>query len=303
MGENDKQALLIAEYEQVNENFRILADIRFKLLALIPTLGGVASYVLAKIVTSEKVGNPEYAVVLLISLLGFVATLGILFYDQRNTELYNALIGRAADLEGMMHLTAKGQFSQRPYRSRHLLEFFSMGHDTGLAMIYGPVLGAWLFPIVYIAHVFFRHWVLDRGDPLWMALGVSVIAAAGFTRELIRLDESLPGQTSKIEGELSDFDLNKNEVTICYNSRNVDRKFKGELSRSFEQRDKLLEFSKKTEGRHLSITYFVNQQKVRDIWRKPRKIITKFEPLTADQVGQQGGQAHPDQSVEKNPNG
>jgi hypothetical protein len=99
MAETEELAVLKMEYEQVNANFRMLADIRFKLVALIPTLGSVAVYVLSKIVTDQRVGLAEYVVTFVVSLVGFSATLGIVFYDQRNTELYEALIGRAKDLE------------------------------------------------------------------------------------------------------------------------------------------------------------------------------------------------------------
>ena len=37
------------EYEQINANFRMLADVRFKLLALLPVLGGAAVFVLSQI--------------------------------------------------------------------------------------------------------------------------------------------------------------------------------------------------------------------------------------------------------------
>jgi hypothetical protein len=126
--EASEREMLKMEYEQVNTNFRMLADIRFKLLAFVPTLGGAAVYVLSStIVTDKPVGNREYLVAFLISMIGFGATLGILFYDQRNTELYNELIGRAKDLEELLQLRNKGQFQQRPSRGRFLFKWFPWG--------------------------------------------------------------------------------------------------------------------------------------------------------------------------------
>ena len=43
------------EYEQINANFRMLADVRFKLLALILVLGGAAVFVL-----SQRIGDVLY---------------------------------------------------------------------------------------------------------------------------------------------------------------------------------------------------------------------------------------------------
>jgi hypothetical protein len=128
MEETNKHPNLELEYTQINENFRFLAEVRFKLLALVPTLGGAAAFVLAhagleagKVPTSS---NSRLLVVLLVSLFGFLATLGIILYDQWNSELYNALIHRAKWLEsqfgvvgapgGLREVSAGGQFSERP---------------------------------------------------------------------------------------------------------------------------------------------------------------------------------------------
>ena len=96
--ENNKHPYLELEYTQINNNFRFLAEVRFKLLALVPILGGAAVFVLARVgLEAGKApasSHPELLVVLLVSLFGFLATLGLTLYDQRNSELYNALIHR-----------------------------------------------------------------------------------------------------------------------------------------------------------------------------------------------------------------
>lgn len=273
MAETNELAVLKMEYEQVNENFRMLADIRFKLLALVPTLGGAAIYVLSSmIVTDKQVGNREYLVAFMISMIGFVATLGILFYDQRNTELYNELIGRANDLEKLLKIPAKGQFRQRPSRSRFLFKWFSMGHDVGLAMIYGPVLGAWLFPLAYAGHSFLQ-WFWHRGNPLYVALGIALVVAAIFTRELIRLDGSLPGQTKIQIGERDQFDSNTGELCLQFQSRNMPRTFEGKLSPACLKRMGP-EISETGKGRSLKARYKTewkwNEDK--EVWEPEKQI-------------------------------
>lgn len=183
------------EYEQVNENFRMLADIRFKLLALIPPLGGVAVFLLSQAAISKQAETPvqpnpnDYALVFLIAWMGFFATLGVMFYDQRNTELYNALISRARVLEKRLKLF-RGQFQSRPPRNRRLFFFIPLGHDTGLALIYGTVLGAWFFPIVYAG----LRWLdLKRFDSFRTALLASFIMALVFIEELLRFDGAWSG--------------------------------------------------------------------------------------------------------------
>jgi hypothetical protein len=186
--ENATDENLRAEYEQVNNNFRMLADIRFKLLALVPTVGGVAIYILA------TMGDPTnaatafgHAKVVLIGLMGFIATLGIAFYDQRNSELYNALSERAKVLESALELP-DGQFNRRPSRGGgHLLfKRIVFGHDTGLAFIYGTVLGGWFLPITF--SVLSLTGRLRKDASYWIALGVAALLIVLFILELIRMD-------------------------------------------------------------------------------------------------------------------
>ena len=198
MEEHNKHPNLELEYTQINNNFRFLAEVRFKLLALVPILGGAAVFVLARVGLeagkASASSNPELLVVLLVSLFGFLATLGLTLYDQRNSELYNALIHRAKWLEtqfgvigapgGLKEVSSGGQFNERPKKSRHLI--FQAGHDFALALIYGPLLGAWFFPILY--SVLRLVGTANKWAQL-AAVGVAAIAAVAFTRRLIAIDQ------------------------------------------------------------------------------------------------------------------
>jgi hypothetical protein len=180
---------LRTEYEQVNQNFRALADIRFKLVALVPTIGGVTAYLLAGLAQKQ----PDHALVLAISIFGLLATLGITFYDQRNSHLYNALSDRAKALEQALQLH-DGQFSTRPQRTRRLL-FFRVGHDPALALIYAPVLGAWFFPVVVSGASIFGYSVAHARTCGFLAAG---LATALFLEEFLRLD----GAWTRLRGSL-----------------------------------------------------------------------------------------------------
>jgi hypothetical protein len=130
---------------------------------------------------------------LLVAVLGFAATLGVTLYDQRNSQLYNALIHRAKHLElslgvpsspgGLKVTKAGGQFRERPTEKRHLIA--PAGHDLALALIYGPLLGAWLFPITYAAACLASF---DARCAKADAEGLTVLAMLFFTVRLIRLD-------------------------------------------------------------------------------------------------------------------
>jgi len=129
---------LKAEYQEVGSNFRLLTDIRFKLLGFLPIGTG------AGVALAEGWSEPPQAV--LIGLFGLVVTCAIAFYSKRNDQLYNALVARAADLE--RHLGLKdGAYAQRP-RSWLRIGRHEINHGK-IWWIYGASLAAWLFILLH----------------------------------------------------------------------------------------------------------------------------------------------------------
>lgn len=88
MGESETFQL---DYQETFQEYRLLADIRFKLLALVPTISALAVTLLTENTTAETR--------LAIGLLGFIMTLGILLYELRNSKFYDASIHRLEKLD------------------------------------------------------------------------------------------------------------------------------------------------------------------------------------------------------------
>ena len=73
MGKRSEEALL-KEYGEVSNNFRLLTDIRFKLLAFLP--------IAAAALKSDNASLPGLA----LSLFGLVVTIGLVTYNRRNDQ-------------------------------------------------------------------------------------------------------------------------------------------------------------------------------------------------------------------------
>lgn len=76
-----------------------------------------------------------------------------------------------------------GQFSERPKKARRVI--FEAGHDLGLSLIYGALLGGWLFPILYAAA---RLSEIKNECAQVGSVVLAAIAAAGFVSWLVALD-------------------------------------------------------------------------------------------------------------------
>src|ERR1043166_1858301 len=127
------------EYDRAVSVFRDLTDIRFKLLALVPTLSGVA-------VGFLRTG--ESAVTLLaVGLLGLTATIGVLVYELRNSEIRLAAARRIGGLEG--ELLGGPIVSARPERGPRLFGGIGLDHSLGLALVYGAALAGWGYVVAW----------------------------------------------------------------------------------------------------------------------------------------------------------
>jgi hypothetical protein len=196
---NSADKALLLEYKLANENFRALADIRFKLLALVPILSGAA---LALISPNLFGKEPRPEIALAAGILGFLVTLGVTFYDQRNSQLYNAIYHHIRYLQTKLVLPNGTQFGVRPGRELRFVFVWSIWHDRALALIYSAVLGAWLYPVCYAALMLKTGdtvLMLQAGDTVWnlskeLVSGLVVaLATTLFVLELHRLD-SIAGQ-------------------------------------------------------------------------------------------------------------
>jgi flagellar motor protein MotB len=145
------QSDLHFDYEKTTEVFKLLADIRFKLLAFVPTIVGVAIALMGD--------NKPPGVMVGVGALGLCGTIGVLLYELRNSELYNQAIHRAKYLEGLQRFPISvastgrwpengGVFSERHRGGYDFLGFIPIKHDVGLGFVYSAAVSGWVFLIV-----------------------------------------------------------------------------------------------------------------------------------------------------------
>jgi hypothetical protein len=109
------------DYEQTTDLLRLLTDVRFKLLALVPTISGAAVAIIGR--------GASAAELMAVGALGLVATIGIFLYELRNTRLYDEAARRAQLLESKLGLD----------------ERVRAAGDTGLLLVYSAALGGWVY--------------------------------------------------------------------------------------------------------------------------------------------------------------
>jgi hypothetical protein len=190
----DIEDRLRLDYDQTTQLLRTLTDIRFKLIALVPTIAGA---------TVGLVGRPRPAAELLaVGLLGLVATLGVLVYELRNSQVYGNALDRAKALEQKLELVSVrgpagksgGPFSERPDPGLRLFGVVPVWPEGGVALVYGAALAGWSYLVAWGA----LH-ALDVGSP--RKAGAAIGAAAGIVVavEVFRLGRDKVGASTTAE--------------------------------------------------------------------------------------------------------
>jgi hypothetical protein len=193
------------DYEVTQDLVKMHTDIRFRLLAILPPIAaaGVA------LVSAPAVGLSPFSL-FAIGSMGFLLTLGCVLYDLRNSDLYNACVHRAKILEGVMGFVRSGdetipispstetalpegaappakepnkRWAGGAHRQRAVryLNFLGLpvSHGSALALVYGVLLGAWVFPIAKGLLIGIAYLVIA-----WK-LGSPMSSGSGFTTSLL----------------------------------------------------------------------------------------------------------------------
>lgn len=128
------EARLEMDYEQTLATWRMLVDLRFRLLAFVPAIAGVLV---------ALAGRSPSATSALVAALGLTALFGIIMYDLRNSQFHDAAIHRAKELENSLTLarlsdkgTGRGGLMNERPRDRYRLAGVQVWHDRALFIVY-----------------------------------------------------------------------------------------------------------------------------------------------------------------------
>lgn len=143
--QDGRQRALLAEYGEVNQNFRLLTDIRFKLLAFLPLLVAIAAAAAEAVHNGgDRVGLD--ASTFAFSLFGLFVTLALATYNARNDQIYLWLVDRGARIERELGLP-DGSFAHRPNGWLDVsfgIGRWPVGHARSIAAMYVAATALWL---------------------------------------------------------------------------------------------------------------------------------------------------------------
>jgi hypothetical protein len=180
----DRRAALLAEYAEVNNDFRLLTEIRFKLLALLPLAAGGAWAIFGG---GSWLGNGDSASLRAgaLSAFGLVVTVFVATYNSRNDQVYLWLVNRAVSIERELGVP-DGSFAQRPNPWFEVQAFGIrglVGHSSSVSAIYGSSIALWLAGGFAAAEKIAWHGPV----PTWAygaAVGVSAMLTLGAVLEI-----------------------------------------------------------------------------------------------------------------------
>jgi hypothetical protein len=138
----DRRTALLAEYAELHGNFRLLTNIRFKLLAVLPLAPAIAAIVTTGSVRSTASSDGR---ALALSLFGLVVTAALASYNARNDQIYLWHVDRGSAIERELGL-ADGSFANRPsaWVDFKLWSWrWQVGHVSSVTAIYLASMALW----------------------------------------------------------------------------------------------------------------------------------------------------------------
>ena len=178
---SDGDELLRLEYEYASRLLGTLTEIRFKLLALVPTLSGAV----VAFMSSGRSGVE----VLAIGGLGLAATSGVLTYELRNGELRRRATERVNRLE--TELFPNGPLVGEPGRTPKLFGLVPASHRLGVGLVYGAALAGWIYLVVWGALVALG----ERQHAQAIGVAVGFVVGLAVAREIVVAQG--PGPTAR----------------------------------------------------------------------------------------------------------
>lgn len=137
--------LLRLDHERNTARLRELGEIRFRLLAFVPTIAGATVAILP-----QRAEPEDFAAV---GLVGLVATLGVFLYELRNTVILRDVSARVLLLERGLDPddgAPPGRAADpEPARGPRLFGLVRPTHARGLGLLYGAAIGAWIYLTVW----------------------------------------------------------------------------------------------------------------------------------------------------------
>jgi hypothetical protein len=144
------------EYESAAAVVGRLTDVRFKLLALVPTLAGA-------VVALAHAGSGGVEL-LAIGLLGGCATTGVVLYELRNSEMLDAALARVRAYEAQ-HF-AGGAIAATTLRAQT--------QTLGIALVYASALAGWTYLVAWGALE-----AADASHAQSIGLGIGALGGVG----------------------------------------------------------------------------------------------------------------------------
>lgn len=143
--------VMLRDHAATTDLYKMLVDVRFKLLTFVPTVTTIAVGILSSDGQRNTVAN---GTTLLVGIGGLLVSLAIVVYEVRNSQIHDRVINRIKHLERLLGFTPsyagrspRGMFSERG-RGERLFTFFTAWHDRALSIVYGTVIALWTWTIL-----------------------------------------------------------------------------------------------------------------------------------------------------------